>query len=189
MGTRGPGADHSFTKRPPGRLKENGQTASHQTNGLLSRKIMTHHASANQRGITLIEVILVAGIIGVLTSIALPSYRQYVERAEVSTALSDIEMIQLKIVRYIASGNANPPANLGTIGLGDKKAPWGNKYEYLSHSGVKGKGSFRKYKSLAPINSDYDLYSKGKDGETQKSVVVKASHDDILVQEMETLSA
>ena len=43
------------------------------------------------------------------------SYRQYVERAEVTTALSDIELIQLQIVRYIASGNAQPPANLRNV--------------------------------------------------------------------------
>ncbi len=62
----------------------------------------------SQSGITLIEVVLVTGIIGVLTAIALPSYQQYVERAKVDTALVDVEMIQQKIVRYIASGNALP---------------------------------------------------------------------------------
>ena len=62
----------------------------------------------SQSGITLIEVVLVTGIIGVLTAIALPSYQQYIERAKVDTALVDVEMIQQKIVRYIASGNALP---------------------------------------------------------------------------------
>lgn len=31
-----------------------------------------------------------------------------------------------------------------------------------------------------PINSDYDLYSKGKDGKSQKPLTAAASRDDIV---------
>jgi len=134
----------------------------------------------SQFGITLIEVVLVTGIIGVLMSIALPSYQQYVEGAKVDTALVDVEMIQQKIVRYIASGNALPPANLNTIGLGNMQDPWGNNYVYLRFFGINGTTSFRKNQNMVPINSDYDLYSKGKDGSSQKPIVSDVSQDDII---------
>jgi general secretion pathway protein G len=134
----------------------------------------------SQSGITLIEVVLVTGIIGVLTAIALPSYQQYIERAEVDTALVDIEMIQQKIVRYIASGNALPPANLNAIGLGNKKDPWGNNYEYLRFFGINGNGSFRKNRNMVPINTDYDLYSKGKNSDSKLPIVNPVSQDDII---------
>ncbi len=38
----------------------------------------------------------------------------------------------------------------------------------------------RKDRFLVPINSDYDLYSKGKDGESKAPLSPKVSHDDII---------
>jgi general secretion pathway protein G len=58
--------------------------------------------------------------------------------------------------------------------------PWGHPYQYLSFSGLKGKGEMRKDKNLVPINSDYDLYSMGPDGESQTPLTAKASRDDII---------
>jgi len=38
----------------------------------------------------------------------------------------------------------------------------------------------RKDRFLVPINSDYDLYSKGKDGQSNAPLTVPVSHDDII---------
>jgi general secretion pathway protein G len=38
----------------------------------------------------------------------------------------------------------------------------------------------RKDRFLHPINSDYDLYSMGKDGKTVESLTAKMSHDDVI---------
>ncbi len=38
----------------------------------------------------------------------------------------------------------------------------------------------RKDRFLHPINSDYDLYSMGKDGRTTEALTAKMSHDDII---------
>lgn len=38
----------------------------------------------------------------------------------------------------------------------------------------------RKDKNLHPINSDYDLYSVGHDGESVEPLTAKKSHDDII---------
>ena len=37
-----------------------------------------------------------------------------------------------------------------------------------------------KRKNLAPLNSDYDLYSMGKDGASQSSLMAKVSRDDVV---------
>jgi hypothetical protein len=37
-----------------------------------------------------------------------------------------------------------------------------------------------KDKSLHPLNSDYDLYSMGPDGQSQTPLTAKASRDDII---------
>ncbi len=42
------------------------------------------------------------------------------------------------------------------------------------------KGKPRKDRFLHPINSDYDLYSMGKDGESVEPLTAKKSHDDVI---------
>ena len=41
-------------------------------------------------------------------------------------------------------------------------------------------GQKRKDKSLHPLNSDYDLYSMGPDGQSQTAITAKASRDDTI---------
>ena len=41
-------------------------------------------------------------------------------------------------------------------------------------------GKMRKNRFLVPINSEYDLYSMGKDGKTQMPLTAKASRDDVI---------
>jgi general secretion pathway protein G len=59
---------------------------------------------------------------------------------------------------------------------------WGNPYEYLRIAGPSppNRGQLRKDKNLVPINSDFDLYSMGPDGDSKKPLTAKASRDDII---------
>lgn len=66
------------------------------------------------------------------------------------------------------------------MGAGNKLDPWGHPYQYLDITKQKGKGKVRRDKSLNPINSDYDLYSMGKDGQSSYPITAKASLDDII---------
>ena len=61
--------------------------------------------------------------------------------------------------------------------------PWGNAYVYLNiiDGGPGIKGQVRKDKKLNPINTNYDLYSMGKDGVTKKQLDNKDSVDDIVL--------
>ena len=55
--------------------------------------------------------------------------------------------------------------------MGGLLDPWGNLYQYLNLSDptIKDiKGKARKDRNLVPINSDYDLYSTGKDGKAHR---------------------
>lgn len=62
----------------------------------------------------------------------------------------------------------------------DLRDPWDNAYAYTNIAEVKGNGKLRKDRNLVPINSDYDLYSKGPDGESVGPLTAKKSRDDII---------
>ena len=58
--------------------------------------------------------------------------------------------------------------------------PWGNPYQYLNIAQGGPGGKVRKDKFLVPLNTDFDLYSMGRDGESLAPLTAKASHDDII---------
>ena len=117
-------------------------------------------------------------IVAVITAIAVPSYRGYVERAEIRIAVADIAAIDHKIARYL-SKTLSYPNSLNDIGI-TTLDPWGNAYVYLNIATVHGNGPLRKDRNLVPINSDYDLYSVGKDGNSVPPLTARKSHDDII---------
>lgn len=129
------------------------------------------------RGFTLIEILLVLGILAVVAVISIPAYMDHVQRADEATAISDILTIELEIERFYTI-NLRYPDDL--TGITSKQDPWGNAYQFLNLANVKGNGKVRKDHSLVPINSDYDLYSMGKDGASQSPLTAKASRDDII---------
>jgi general secretion pathway protein G len=117
----------------------------------------------------------------IVLSIAIPSYRAVVERQKVSTTVSQLGQIAMAIQKYRAQ-HVNPPAALTDIQLDTLRDPWGNPYSYLSFSPTApGKaGKIRKDHNLHPINSEFDLYSKGRDGDSKAPLTAKASRDDVL---------
>ncbi len=129
-------------------------------------------------GFTIVELLMVVAILGVIMMIAVPGYQDYTARVDDNQAEKDISIIQFQIDDYQLS-YGNFPNSLSDIGLNDMKDPWGNSYVYANHD-VIPPGHRRKDKSLVPINSDYDLYSKGEDGRTTWPLTAKPSHDDII---------
>ena len=134
-----------------------------------------------QAGIQLIEIIIAMAVMSLLAIIAVPSYSDYRDRADNATAAADINAISQKIERYYVENNSFPDS-LNDINMGTLLDPWKHPYYYLriNGGGLKGKGALRKDKSLVPINTDFDLYSSGKDGATVPPLTAKASQDDII---------
>jgi len=117
--------------------------------------------------------------LGILTAIAVPTYSNALQGANVKKAIGDIASLQLKISQFeLAQGRL--PTSLNEIGQGALLDPWGNAYQYLDFTGRRGNGHKRKDRALNPLNSDYDLGSMGKDGQTQQSLRPPVSHDDII---------
>ncbi|HJX31306.1 MAG TPA: prepilin-type N-terminal cleavage/methylation domain-containing protein [Thermodesulfobacteriota bacterium] len=125
-------------------------------------------------GFTLVEIAIVVAIIGTLATIAIPSYWQYIEKVKISRAIVEIYGLEKEIIIYEPL-----PNSLAEIGQGGLLDPWGHPYEYLKVEGAK-KGKLRKDRFMVPVNSDFDLYSMGKDGKTATPFTAKASRDDIV---------
>ncbi|TDJ63175.1 MAG: prepilin-type N-terminal cleavage/methylation domain-containing protein [Proteobacteria bacterium] len=142
---------------------------------------VTKGPSERYLGFTLIELLVALALVGTIASIGVPAYYKYVDKADIAAAATDIRSLEQFITRYEVN-EGELPDFLTDVGAGGLTDPWGNPYQYLriAGAGLKGKGALRKDQKLNPINSDYDLYSMGKDGASKKPLTAKASHDDVI---------
>lgn len=135
------------------------------------------------RGFTLVEIIIVMAIVGVVLAIGLPAFHAYMDRSRVLKARVEIGELAKEIKAYERK-QGQLPAALADLLVSNPAAvipndPWGNPYRYLDLR-VNPVGMARKDKSAAPINSDFDLYSIGKDAQTMLQLNVAVSRDDIV---------
>lgn len=133
---------------------------------------------SHNRGYTLLEVTLVVTLLGLLSAIAIPTYRGYAERANETRAIADLGMLSLDLARWQLNTGSFPP-DLATAGLDGRRDPWGQPYVYLNLA-TATIGEMRKDKNLVPLNTDFDLYSAGEDGSSQAPLTARASRDDIV---------
>jgi general secretion pathway protein G len=136
-----------------------------------------------RKAFTLVELLLVVGIIAALLGIGIPVYLNQLTRAKNTKAISAIYVMSQQIEEFNMT-NGDYPADLAIIGRAKTTDPWGNPYEYLKIevTGKKGgaSGQARKDRFLVPLNTDYDLYSQGKDGKSSPPLTAKASWDDVV---------
>jgi general secretion pathway protein G len=118
-------------------------------------------------------------IVGVLAAIAIPIYDRYQDRIDRAKAVLDIRVLQT-LISDSAADSGVLPASLADVGNGGMLDPWGHPYVYVDVSGPGGIGMARKDHKFNPLNSDFDLYSMGKDGESKSQLTQKSSLDDIV---------
>lgn len=148
------------------------------------------------RGFTLVEVLIVVLLVGTLAAIGVPIYFDALDRARVARAIGDIAAVEEEI-RLFWFDNARFPSSLAEVNRSQMLDPYGNPYEYLNianagqgggggsgRGGAQGgggaPGAARKDRFLVPLNSDFDLYSMGKDGESVAPLTAPASQDDVV---------
>jgi general secretion pathway protein G len=133
---------------------------------------------SNDAGLTVIELLIVLMMVLIVASIASVTYANALMKARVTRAVADIRIIEKELLQH--SMEETLPETLDALGLENTTDPWGNGYRYLRIAGANGKGQLRKDRFLVPLNSDYDLYSMGADGDSKPPLTARASHDDIL---------
>ncbi|EKO3655089.1 pilin [Vibrio metschnikovii] len=85
----------------------------------------THYTK--QQGFTLIELMIVVAIIGVLATVAVPAYKDYVSKSEASSAIATLRALQTpaeliiqdegKLEKLAALGTSENANGLGTISI------------------------------------------------------------------------
>ena len=82
-----------------------------------------------QRGFTLIEVLVVVAIIGILTGIAYPTYRDYIFRGHRSQAKAVLVSLANNAERYYRMHNRyGNPTQMNRVGLTDERAKVAGRY-------------------------------------------------------------
>ena len=134
-----------------------------------------------RRGFTLVELAIALAIMGILGALTITQYLAYIERVRVARAVIELKDISAQLDPMAIEG-AKLPNALADIGLGGRKDPWGRPYVYLQDPRQPRRRlrEGRKDQFLVPINSDYDLYSKGKDGKTHSRLSHPFSLDDVI---------
>ena len=147
-----------------------------------------------RRGFTLVEVLTALTLLGFLAVIGVQRVDRARNVANINKAIMEVRTLQSEIDVFVLRYRALP-ATLADIDRAGMRDPWGRPYVYLnfgttiqripaSGGGGGGGGAIlaqvRKDRNLVPINSTYDLYSLGADGDTRPPLVTPVSQDDII---------
>jgi general secretion pathway protein G len=118
---------------------------------------------------------MVVAIVAILAALATPRLIDAIERARVARAIADIRAIQSQV-----DGSVPLPLTLAQVGFDNRLDPWGRPYVYNPFLLLDQPGSSRRDRFLVPLNSEYDLYSVGRDGLSRTPLTVPVSRDDVL---------
>lgn len=161
-------------------------------------------------GFTVIELLIVVAIMGVLAMVAMPTLFGALEKARYAKAARDIHAFSVEVEVYRMANGGAVPVNWKTFRSGPVPIdPWGRPYRYNSfHSmslspllgplssielldqlqllppgtsnGLDLSLARRRNGSLAPINSAYDIFSEGPDGDWLPLLIFDVSLDDVI---------
>jgi general secretion pathway protein G len=129
--------------------------------------------------VSLLELMLVVGLVAILSAIAVPAYTAYQERARVAQATRDIGEISQRIERF-RTAQLRLPEDLEDVEEAGRLDPWGRGYVYYNYDAGETPDPTRRDRNLRPLNTDYDLYSTGKDGASAKQLSRPESDDDVI---------
>ncbi len=131
------------------------------------------------RAITIVELLIFGAIVVTLTGIGLPMYQRYRNNTYMAKAIVDIRTLEHDI--YTFEGfNGRLPDLLEEVRPAEFLDPWKNPYQFLNTTTKKGKSKARWDKLFRPLNTDFDLYSMGPDGDTEENLDRPTSLDDIV---------
>ena len=131
---------------------------------------------------TLVELIVVMAMIGTVVSIGVPTYTNYIDKVHNSQAIEDIRFIEAALKVY-RTDHGTFPDTLDQVPLTQRLDPWNHPYGYFRIEGRSEQEKQQNCRHLGyciPLNNDFDLYSMGKNGKTNRNLPAKKTRDDII---------
>lgn len=125
---------------------------------------------ADDRGFSMVELVLVMGVLGLLAILAIPTYDTVRDRVKAARATTELRDLEKSIISQCIDKGINAPTGWGQLGMAPPIDPWGRAYVLSA--------PFRQ--DVAFLNGDFDLYSKGPDGLTAQGIDAPESEDDIV---------
>jgi general secretion pathway protein G len=135
-----------------------------------------------REGFSLVEMLIALTVLGALLAIALPSFNRYRDQQKVAMAVADLRVLDNRLKSHKLRTETFPAA-LNELLEPSPSDPWGQSYQYLRIEGEDNKtikNTMRRDKNVNPINSDFDLYSKGADKNSKMQLDNKVSVDDVV---------
>jgi general secretion pathway protein G len=145
------------------------------------------------QGFTLVELVVVMGVLAVLTLLGMGAYSHFINQAKNTRAIAEIRLLEKEIFEFWQT-NDRLPDSLAELGHAIMLDPWKTPYQYINFDTTagwedmrriakkkdngKGKGK-GKGKSDA-LNEDFDLFSMGKDRMSAPDLDDGSSLDDIV---------
>lgn len=101
-------------------------------------RLLWNRMSKEEKGFTLVELLVVIVILGVLAGIGIPTYRGFIDRSHEAATLAELQAVSMAIKFYFIEHD-DKPFDLSELGryLGDKDFAYDSsedKYLYLDYS-------------------------------------------------------
>lgn len=131
-----------------------------------------------QRGFTLVELLIVVAVLGIVTTMAIPSYIGFLYKTKVTRAVAELTTLEIDIYAF-ETDTATLPVNLAALHGNVPKDPWTRPYVYVPLP-VPAVGIARTDSLGDQMNTEFDLYSLGFDGLSALSFADPTSYDDVV---------
>lgn len=142
---------------------------------------MRFTVTGRPNGMGLLDLIITVVVFSLFVALAVPAYTNFANRGRVAGAIGDVGSLALAIERFSVNNNDRLPNTLDELPMDVPLDPWGNEYQYLNiRVAGPGNGGLRKDGNLNPLNTDFDLFSLGADGESAGPLSAQKSRDDIV---------
>jgi prepilin-type N-terminal cleavage/methylation domain-containing protein len=115
--------------------------------------------AAENKGFSMVELVIVIAIIAALAAMVIPSYNTYINKSKNARAMSEIRTLTTEISAWSLDHNNTNPPDMAAIGRDNFLDPWKRPYIYLTTPALEDPSG-----SGATLNKDFDIYSKGMDG-------------------------